>query len=245
MRSSTFVTPQKKLAPLKGEQSPSGSLCITCFSSLCRRALQKKMNGLSTDGRHIRDDWIENFSCTRSCQDWFASTIMPRMKLWSWQKENLPSIRHSVRTALAATASVVVARLVQMPEAYWAAIATLVVMQSSLGATLTLSIERVVATALGASVGAVEANYFGANLAAFMLAIFFIGLLSFGFRLEKTAYRYASVTLTIIVLIPRTNPAWIVALHRFIEVSVGIIVALLVVAIWPERSPIAAKNADQ
>ncbi len=70
---------------------------------------------------------------------------MPRMKLWSWQKENLPSIRHSVRTALAATASVIVARLVQMPEAYWAAIATLVVMQSSLGATLTLSIERVVA----------------------------------------------------------------------------------------------------
>jgi fusaric acid resistance family protein len=87
---------------------------------------------------------------------------MPRMKLWSWQKENLPSITHSVRTALAATASVIVARLVQMPEAYWAAIATLVVMQSSLAATLTLSIERVVATALGASVGAVEVNYFGA-----------------------------------------------------------------------------------
>jgi uncharacterized membrane protein YgaE (UPF0421/DUF939 family) len=123
------------------------------------------------------------------------------------------------------------------------AIATLVVMQSSLGATLTLSIERVVATALGASVGAVEANYFGANLAAFMLAIFLIGLLSFGFRLEKTAYRYASVTLTIIVLIPRTYPAGIVALHRFIEVSIGIIVALIVVAVWPERSASAAKNA--
>jgi Fusaric acid resistance protein-like len=188
---------------------------------------------------------IENFFCTRSCQDWFASKIMRRMKLWSWQKENLPSIAQSVRTALAATASVIVARLVQMPEAYWAAIATLVVMQSSLGATLTLSIERVVATALGASVGAVEANYFGANLAAFMLAIFFIGLLSYGFRLEKTAYRYASVTLTIIVLIPRTNPAWIVGLHRFIEVSVGIVVALLVVAIWPERHPVPAKSAEE
>jgi len=167
------------------------------------------------------------------------------MKLWSWQKENLPSIGHSVRTALAATVSVVVARLVQMPEAYWAAIATLVIMQSTLGATLTLSLERIVATAVGASVGALESNYFGANLAAFMLAIFFVGLLSFGFRLEKTAYRYASVTLTIIVLIPRTYPAWIVGLHRFIEVSIGIVVALLVVAIWPERSPIAAKNADQ
>src|SRR5437899_12979595 len=152
-----------------------------------------------------------------------------RMKFWAWDEKNLPSITHAIRTAVAATASVLIARLVQMPEAYWAAIATLVVMQSTLGATLTLSFERIVATAVGASVGAVEANYFGANLAAFMLAIFFIGLLSFGFRLEKTAYRYASVTLTIIVLIPRTNPAWIVALHRFIEVSVGIIVALLVV----------------
>jgi Fusaric acid resistance protein-like len=85
----------------------------------------------------------------------------------------------------------------------------------------------------------------GANLAAFMLAIFCIGLLSFGFRLEKTAYRYASVTLTIIVLIPRTNPAWIVALHRFIEVSVGIVVALAVVAFWPERSAIPSKNAAE
>jgi uncharacterized membrane protein YccC len=84
----------------------------------------------------------------------FLHAILPRLvreqdhactKLWSWQKENLPSIGHSVRTALAATASVIVARLAQMPEANWAAIATLVVMQSSFGATLTLSIERVVA----------------------------------------------------------------------------------------------------
>jgi len=118
-------------------------------------------------------------------------------------------------------------------------------MQSSLGATLTLSIERIVATALGASVGAIEVNYFGANLTVFLLAVFFIGLLSFGFGLEKTAYRYASVTLTIIVLIPRTNPAWIVALHRFIEVSLGIIVALLVVAIWPERHALSPRSADE
>jgi uncharacterized membrane protein YgaE (UPF0421/DUF939 family) len=162
------------------------------------------------------------------------------MKLWSWQKENLPSIAHSIRTAIAATASVIVARLVQMPEAYWAAIATLVVMQSSLAATLTLSIQRIAATALGASVGALEAHYFGANLIAFLVAIVLIGLLSYGFRLEKTAYRYAGVTLAIIVLIPRSNAAWIIALHRFTEVSVGISVALIVIGLWPERPAIAA-----
>src|SRR5213593_4124031 len=108
------------------------------------------------------------------------------MKLWSWQKENLPSIGHSIRTALAATLSVVVARLVQMPEAYWAAIATLVVMQSTLGATLTLSVARIVATAIGASAGALEANFFGANLIAFAVAIVLVGLLAIAFRLEKT-----------------------------------------------------------
>jgi uncharacterized membrane protein YccC len=157
------------------------------------------------------------------------------MKFWTWEKENLPSITHAIRTAVAATVSVVIARLVQMPEAYWAAIATLVVMQSTLGATLTLSIERIVATAVGASVGALEANYFRANLVAFAVAVFLAGLLSIAFRLEKTAYRYASVTLTIIVLIPRSGAPWTIALHRFIEVSVGIMVALAVVAVWPEH----------
>jgi uncharacterized membrane protein YccC len=167
------------------------------------------------------------------------------MKLWAWDEKNLPSITHAVRTAVAATASVIIARLVQMPEAYWAGIATLVVMQSTLGATLTLSIERIAATAVGASVGALEANYFRANLVAFAVAIFLVGLLSFAFRLEKTAYRYASITLTIIVLIPRSEAPWATALHRFIEVSVGIIVALAVVALWPEhRPPLPVRTAE-
>ncbi len=157
------------------------------------------------------------------------------MKLWTWRKEELPSLSHALRTAVAATLSVVIARLVGMPEAYWAAIATLVVMQSTLGATLTLSIERIVATAVGASLGAIESNYFGANLIAFAVAIFLLGILSFAFRLEKTAYRYASITLAIIVLIPRVNAAWNVAPHRFIEVSVGILVALAFVAVWREE----------
>jgi len=157
------------------------------------------------------------------------------MKFWAWDKKNLPSITHAIRAAVAATASVMIARLVQMPEAYWAAIATLIVIQSTFGATLTLSIGRIVATAVGASVGALEANYFGANLVAFTVAIFLVGLLPIAFRLEKTAYRYASITLTIIVLIPRSGAPWIIALHRFLEVSVGIIVALAVVALWPEH----------
>ena len=159
------------------------------------------------------------------------------VKLWNWESENLPSIVHSIRTAVAATLSLAVARLFGLPEAYWAAIATLVVMQSTLAATLLISIERIAATALGAVTGALVATYFAGNLLLFAVTVFVLGLLCAGLRMEKTAYRYAGVTLAIIVLIPRSHAAWIVALHRFIEVSVGILVALAVTAVWPEQQP--------
>src|SRR6184192_4564159 len=93
----------------------------------------------------------------------FLREVVP-VKLWKWEPENLPSVVHSIRTAIAATISLAVAHLFGLPEAYWAAIATLVVMQSTLGATLLISIERIAATALGALVGALLATWFPENL---------------------------------------------------------------------------------
>src|SRR5262249_22498085 len=115
-------------------------------------------------------------------------------------------------------------------------------MQSTLGATLLISVERVAATALGALTGALLATYFTGNLIVFPVAVFVLGLFCAAFRMEKSAYRYASVTLAIILLIPRSNAAWIVALHRFFEVSVGIVVALLLASAWPEHQSASAKQ---
>ena len=157
------------------------------------------------------------------------------MKLWSAKKENLPSIAHAIRTTIAATLSVLLARLVRMPEAYWAVIATIVVMQSPLSSTLPLAIQRIVASALGALFGAVESTYFDANLIAFAIAIFVLGLVSLVFRLERVGYSYAGITLAIIVLIPRAEAPWTAAVHRFAEVSLGILVAVTVVAVWREE----------
>jgi uncharacterized membrane protein YgaE (UPF0421/DUF939 family) len=118
-------------------------------------------------------------------------------------------------------------------------------MQSTLGATLLISVECVAATALGALAGALLATYFTGNLFVFAAAVFVLGLLCGAFRMEKSAYRYASVTLAIILLIPRSNAAWIVALHRFFEVSVGIVIALALAAVWPERQPGSAKQSGE
>lgn len=154
------------------------------------------------------------------------------MKLWSATRENLPTARHALRTAGGATLSLIVARALRLPEPYWAAVATLLVMQSSLEAAVPVAAERIVATALGALTGGIEATFFGQNLVAFAVSIFVLGLISSRFRVAKTGYRYASITLAIVVLIPRVQPAWLIAVHRFVEVSIGVLVGLGVAAIW-------------
>ena len=143
---------------------------------------------------------------------------------------------HSARTAAAAVVSLVVARALELPEAYWATITTLIIMQSTLGAALTVSEQRFAGTALGAVMGALLTTYFGSNQIMFGLGVFAIGLICAAVCIED-AYRLASVTLAIVMLVAHNNQAWIVAAHRFIEVSVGIAVGLALTALWPGDEP--------
>jgi len=53
-----------------------------------------------------------------------------------------PAVVSSTRTAIAATTSFLIARQAGLHEAYWAPIITLVIMQSTLGAALKVSGER-------------------------------------------------------------------------------------------------------
>jgi uncharacterized membrane protein YccC len=141
---------------------------------------------------------------------------------------------HVARTTVAAVVSLLVARLFRLPESYWAAITTLVVMQSTLGAAFTVSWQRFVGTAIGAAAGALFATYFGSNTVIFGIGIFILGLICAVLKLDRAAYRFAGITLAIIMLVAHTNAEWIVAVHRFFEVSLGIAVGLALTAIWPE-----------
>ena len=135
--------------------------------------------------------------------------------------ENPPTALHALRTTVAALVSYLIAGLFHLSEAYWAPISTLIVMQSTLGASLPISLQRFAGTALGAAIGAVTAILLGGSLWAFGLAVLLAGLLCAVFRIERSAYRYASITLAIIMLIPRSTSVWFIALHRFVEVSLG------------------------
>jgi len=148
-----------------------------------------------------------------------------------------PVLVNSIRTAVAAVFSVVAARLFQLPETYWAAFTTLVITQSSLGAALAVSWQRFVGTALGAVVGTIVASHFGPNVLVFAARMFVLGLICAAIRSDRSAYRFGGITLAIVLLVPRTGPAWQIAFHRFAEVSIGIVVALILAAVWPEREP--------
>jgi uncharacterized membrane protein YccC len=146
-----------------------------------------------------------------------------------------PVLVHSVRTAVAAVVSLLVARLFGLPATYWAPITTLVITQSSLGAAFAVSSQRFIGTLLGALVGGAVAGYFGSDVLVFGICVFILGLLCALVRTGPSAYRFGGVTLAIVVLVPRSGTAWLVAFHRFAEVSVGIGVALLLAVVWPER----------
>jgi uncharacterized membrane protein YccC len=144
---------------------------------------------------------------------------------------------HAAQTAIAAVVSLLVARLFHLPEAYWAAITTLIVMQSSLGAAWTLSKQRLAGTALGAIAGALLSAYVGSNVWIFGAGVFVLGVICALLRINRNAYRYAGITLAIVMLVAHTQPAWIIAVHRFFEISVGIAVGLLLTAAWPVTQP--------
>ena len=123
------------------------------------------------------------------------------------------------------------ALLLKLPEFYWAPISTIVILLSTID-PLTLAWQRFAGTALGAALGALIATCFHPNWIVYGTGIFVCGILCAILRVG-TAYRFAAITLSIVLLIAHIRPPWIVALHRFVEVSLGIAVALLVTVLWP------------
>lgn len=132
---------------------------------------------------------------------------------------------------MGALTSMLLARSLKLPEFYWAPISTIVILLSTVSPRA-LAWQRFAGTAVGAVLGALIATFFRPSWMVYAIGIFVCGILSAILRLHS-AYRFAGITITIVLLIPHQASPWIVASHRFVEVSLGIAVALLVTMIWP------------
>ncbi len=142
---------------------------------------------------------------------------------------------NSVRTAVAVVISMLLARLLKLPEFYWAPISTIVILLSTIDPRA-LAWQRFAGTAVGAALGALIASYFQPTWMVYGAGIFVCGIVCALLRLGN-AYRFAAITLTIVLLIAHVRSPWIVAWHRFIEVSLGIAVALLMTVCGVETPP--------
>jgi uncharacterized membrane protein YccC len=148
----------------------------------------------------------------------------------------LESAKQAIKTAIAGVISLYITRLFHLPEGYWAAISALIVMQSNVGATLSASRARLAGTAIGAVVGGLFVALWGSNTMGFALAVAIAFVVCDMLRLAESQ-RLATVTVAIIMLIRGTSAAWVIALHRFAEVALGILIALLVsLTLWPNHA---------
>ncbi len=149
---------------------------------------------------------------------------------------SLESAKQAIKTAVAGVISLWVTNLFHLPQGYWAAISALIVMQSNVGATLSASRTRLAGTAVGAVIGGLFFALWGANTLAFALAVAIAFLVCDVLHLAESQ-RLATVTVAIIMLVGQTSSAWVIALHRFSEVALGILIALAVsLIVWPNHA---------
>jgi uncharacterized membrane protein YgaE (UPF0421/DUF939 family) len=149
--------------------------------------------------------------------------------------DSLIQLKHALKTGLAAVLAYYLAHFLRLPESYWAAISAIIVMYSDVSRTISASGHRLLGTAIGVCIGGVFAALFGEKLWAFGIAVtitvLVCGLLGF-----EDAARMAGVAVAIVTLTSHPGHPWIAPLHRFLEVSFGIVIGVLVsTLLWPNR----------
>lgn len=148
-------------------------------------------------------------------------------------------IRHAIRVSAAVGAAFALATLLRLPQGYWAVFTAVIVVQSSLGATITASIERFMGTVVGALAGAVAA-YFHTKWPEFggLILCVTVALLAFLVSM-RPSLKVAPVT-AVIMLIGGTTThlsPLVAAGWRVAEITVGSLVGVAAtLLIFPARA---------
>jgi uncharacterized membrane protein YccC len=148
---------------------------------------------------------------------------------------------HALRTALAATLTASLARLLNLEQGHWAVFSAILVMQTDFGSSIQAGWARLLGTAVGAALGALAATVaealFGPGVGTLTLAMFgtiFLCAVLAGFNEN---FRLAGLTAAIVISMHALGGnAFTIGSNRFLEVGFGIVVALCVSLVWPSRA---------
>jgi uncharacterized membrane protein YgaE (UPF0421/DUF939 family) len=153
-----------------------------------------------------------------------------------WERKHIrQSAIGAFKTAVAAVLCLWLGNLFGLTHSYWAAISAIVVMSSESAMSLVACRDRLIGTAIGAGLGWAASYAWHGHYLLYGLAVMVCLLACSTLKFEK-AGRLAGVALTVIVLIGAEGGPGKAALARFLEVGLGIVVALVVtLVVFPER----------
>lgn len=146
----------------------------------------------------------------------------------------LLAMKQPLRTSTAAALSYLIYREFHLSHGYWSVVSAVIVMQSNLGRSISTGTNRLLGTAVGAVVGALVLRMTGLNIWGIFIAIALTMAVCSISRLQQSQ-RLAGVTAAIVMLVGEGS-AWQAGFSRFIDVALGIVVALLVSLLWPSRA---------
>lgn len=156
-------------------------------------------------------------------------------------------IRHAIRVSAAVGAAFALATLLRLPQGYWAVFTAVIVVQSSLGATITASVERFMGTVVGALAGA-GAAYFHAQWPQFggLILCVTVALLAFVVSM-RPSLKVAPVTAVIMLIGTTTHMAPLIAAGlRVAEITVGSLVGVAAtLLIFPARAHASVVSSVQ
>ena len=146
-----------------------------------------------------------------------------------------PFISSPFQTTVAAVLAMGLAQLLQMPDSYWAPISAIVCSLDTTDIAYQTARRRLIGTLFGVLIAALQISLVPYSLFSYGIAIALLGLLCSAIRLHSSSLRFGGIALTVVVTESARSSVWLVAGTRFVDVALGIIIALLVVRSWPKR----------
>ena len=146
-----------------------------------------------------------------------------------------PFISSPFQTAVAAVLAMGLAQALQLPDAYWAPISAIVCTLDVTDIANKTARRRLIGTFLGVLIAAFQISFVPYSLFTYGIAIASLGLLCSSLRLHPSSLRFGGIALTVVVAAADRSSVWLVASTRFVDVALGVIIALLVVRCWPKH----------
>src|SRR5262245_22819230 len=147
-------------------------------------------------------------------------------------------IRRVVQTVTAAASAFIVTNAFSLPQSYWAVMTALIVVQLSLGGTISAGLDRLLGTLAGAVFG-VAASLAGKFLAVNQVLLLVVTVAPLAFLAAlRPSFRMAPVTAAIVLLAtPSSASPMTSAAHRVIEIALGTIIGIIVsTVVLPSRA---------